>query len=373
MPLVTLTIVLTRKVAIITLLMGAVPQEATLRNLIAEGDLAFTRGMFADAKKAYLEALRRTKEAPEDNSHEPLILNSLAAIFNVEGRYPQAEAFCQRALTLTETSRSKTDPSFALIFSTLGSVNLHLGRYAKAEQSIRQAITIYKQDSSDHHVELLADYTLLGVALCSQDRCKQAAQVIQEALTLCEPNGASCQNAIAAARATLAAIYAREGHYRQAEESYRNGLESLESAYGVSHPFLIPILSDLASLYVSRNRFSEAEATGRRALEIAEKQQLDSDGTAKAALAIGRGLAGERRFQAAEPYFKQALAIHARTHGAESMQYAWVLQQYARFLRKAKRSEEASIIESRAHALLSRTAQKVDVSEFPKREVIAQE
>ena len=205
------------------------------------------------------------------------------------------------------------------------------------------------------------------MALCSQGKCKQADQVVQQALTLCEPNGAGCQNGSAAARATLAAIYARRGHYRQAEESYRNGLETLEGAYGSSNAILVPILSDLASLYASRNRFSEAEATGHRALEIAAKDLPVSAAAAKAALAVGQALAGQGRSEAAEPYFKQALTIHEQAQGPESIQYAWTLQQYGRFLRRAKRAAEASVAETRANAMLNRAGQKVDVSEFPKR------
>jgi tetratricopeptide (TPR) repeat protein len=354
-------------VAAVVLTAVTVAAQATFGTLAAEGDLAFNHGKFADAEKAYLEALKQPKETPEASSRQAAILNSLATIYNLEGRYPQAEVLCQRALTLVKTSTSKTDPALAGIFSTLGSVNLHLGKYAKAEQSIQRAITIFKQDSRDHHIALLADYTLLGVALCSQGKCKQADQVVQQALTLCEPNGAGCQNGIAAARATLAAIYARRGHYRQAEESYRNGLETLEGAYGSSNALLVPILSDLASLYASRNRFSEAEATGHRALEIAAIDLPESDAAAKAALAVGQALAGQGRFDAAEPYFEQALAIHERTQGSESIQYAWTLQQYARFLRKVKRSAEASVAETRASAMLNRAGQKVDVSQFPKR------
>lgn len=277
----------------------AVAQQTTFESLTAEGDLAFAHGKLADAERVYVKALEEMKETPENFSRQPLVLNSLANIYNLEGRYSDAKSLCQRAVTLVETSRRKTDPAFASILSTLGSVNLHLGKYARAEQSIQRAITIFKQDSRDHHIELLANYTLLGVALCSQERCKQADQLVQQAVTLCEPSRAGCQKGIAVAQATLAAIYARQGHYRQAEESYRNGLETLERAYRSSNAVLVPILSDLASLYASRNRFSEAEATGHRALEIAEKELPESDAAAKAALAMGQALAGQGRFEAA--------------------------------------------------------------------------
>jgi tetratricopeptide (TPR) repeat protein len=210
----------------------------------------------------------------------------------------------------------------------------------------------------------MAAYALLGVALCSQGKCKQAERIIQQALTLCEA-GLDCLGAKASARMTLAAISTRRGRYREAEDSYRNALEILERRFGSSNAMLVPVLSDLSWLYASWKRFPEAEATGLLALDIATKELSDSDSTARAALAVGQALAGQGRFEAAEPYFKQSVAIHERTQGPESIQCAAALKDYARFLRKTKRLAEASIIEIRANSILNRAGQKVDVTDFP--------
>jgi tetratricopeptide (TPR) repeat protein len=267
---------------------------------------------------------------------------------------------------MVETTSSKTDLALASMLSTLGTVDLHLGKYSKAEQCFRRAIAICKQDLGNRDRELIAEYALLGVALCSQDKCKQAERIIQQALTLCEA-GLECLSAKASARMTLAAISTRRGRYREAEDSYRDALEVLERTLGPSNAVLVPVLSDLSLLYANRKRFSEAEAMGHRALDIAAKELADSDSVAKAALSIGRALAGHGRFEAAEPYFKQSLDIHERTQGPESIQYAWALQDYARFLRKTKRSTEASVIETRASTMLNRAHQTVDLSELPRR------
>jgi tetratricopeptide (TPR) repeat protein len=355
-----------RLVAAVALTTVTAAGQATFGPLAAQGDLAFSHGKFADAEKAYVEALKQPRETPQATSREAAILNSLAIIYSLKGRYAESESLCLRALAIVDTTSGKTDTVLASILSALGSVNLHLGKYSKAEQYIQWAIALRKHDARDQHTGLLADYTLLGVALCSQGKCRQAEQVIQQALPLCEFGSIDCQNGSAAARATLAAIYARRGRYREAEEWYNEALEILEAAFGPSNSMLVPVLSDLSSLYASRNRFSEAEVTGRRALEIAAKDLLDSDAAAKAALATGQALAGQHRFEAAAPFFKQSLAIHERAQGPESIQYAWALQLYGRFLRKAKRPSEASVIETRANAMLKQAGQKVDVSEFPK-------
>ena len=340
--------------------------QPTVVELTAEADRAFVNGKFATAEAAYLQALGQLENSPEAASRQPKILSGLAAIYNFEGRYAESESLCIRAITMVETTSSKTDLELVSMLSTLGTVDLHLGKYSKAEQCFRRAIAICKQDLGNRGAELVAAYALLGVVLCSQDKCKQADQIVQEAMTICEA-GLDCQNGKASARLTLAAIYAKRGRYREAEDSYRDALEVLERNLGPSNARLVPVLSDLSSLYANRKRFSEAEAMGLRALDIAAKELADSDSVAKAALSIGRALAGQGRFEAAEPYFKQSLDIHERTQGPESIQYAWALQDYARFLRKTKRSPEASVVETRASTMLNRAHQTVDLSELPRR------
>ena len=353
-------------VLILTAFTSGVAQQAKFDKLASEGNLAFTAGRFAAAERAYLEALEEeTKEKQASASSRLVILNALATIFNMQGRYSEAESVCQRALTLAETTSGGSTPAMANILSTVASIELHVGHYGRAEQSIRHAIAIRERSSTgDHETELVADFATLGVVLCGQGKCKQADQVVKRALRLCEPGNASCQVGLAAALTTLGAINVSRRRYGEAEDRYRAAIETLAAAYGPSNAMLVPVLAELASLYASRNRYSEAEAAGHRALEITSNELSDSDAAAKAALAIGQALAGQGHFEEAEPHFKESLAIHQRAQGAESIEYALALQQYARFLRKAKRSSEAGTIETRANALLSRAGQKVDASDL---------
>jgi tetratricopeptide (TPR) repeat protein len=253
----------------------------------------------------------------------------------------------------------------ASILSTLASVEIHVGEYGKAEQNIQRAIATRQQFFRDHDTELVAYYTTLGVVLCARGKCKQANEIVEQALRLCETSYVECQTGIATARTTLGAINVNRKRYSEAEVWYRGALDLLAAAYGPSNAMLVPVLAELASLYASRNRYAEAEAAGRHSLEIAAKELSDSDEAAKAALAVGQSLAGQGRLENAEPYFKQSLAIHERAQGPETIEYAMAMQQYARFLRRAKRSSEASVIEMRANTLLNRAGQKVDISELP--------
>jgi tetratricopeptide (TPR) repeat protein len=342
-----------------------VPQQNKVDQLAAQADLAFTRGKFAEAEKAYVEALKETNETADLPSHLAITLNALATIYNLQGRYKEAEPLCRRALALVEASSDEIELSS--ILNTLASIELHYGEYGKAEQNIRRAITIGLQYVKDHDPGLVAYYTTLGVVLCMEGRCKQANEVVQQALRLCETNYVGCQAAIATARTTLGAINMNRKRYGEAEEWYRGGLDLLAATYGPSNAILIPDLSELASLYASRNRYAEAEVAGRRALEIASKELPYSHAAAKAALAVGQALAGQDHFEAAEPYFKQSLAILERSQGPEPIEYAIAMQQYARFLRRAKRSSEASAIETRAARVLKRVGQTIDVSDMPRR------
>jgi hypothetical protein len=102
-----------------------IAQQTNFENLIADAETAFGYGKFADAEKTYLEALERSNEIPEGTTRQSVILNSLATIYNLEGRYPDAESLCLRAITMIESTSGKTDPVLADILNTLGSVNLH--------------------------------------------------------------------------------------------------------------------------------------------------------------------------------------------------------------------------------------------------------
>ena len=355
--------------AMATVVTAHAQQQSKFDELAIEGNLAFSRARFADAERFYLEALDHINDASDANSGQLAILVPLATIYNIQGRYTEAESLCRRALIFVQaTSPRKIDLVTASIFGTLASIEIHTGQYGKAELNIRRAITIRKQYHVDHDTELLAAYTTLGVVLCGEGHCKQADQVLREALRPFESDTARSQVSIAAAASILGAINMDRRRYREAEECYRRALNMLTSEYGASSAMLVPVLSDLALLYSRRGRYLEADAAGRCALEIAAKELSDSNATAKAALGIGQALLGQGRFEEAEPYFKQSLDIRERNQGAESIEYYITLQQYARFLRKAKRSSEASIIEARANVLLNLAGQTVDVSEFSKHE-----
>jgi len=339
--------------------------QSPVESLTAEGEVAFRQGRFSDAEKAYLQALEVVNTTSGEASRQPVILNSLATIYDVRGRYADAESLSSRALKMAEAG-DKTDPTQALILSTLGSVEAHIGKYGRAEHHIHRAIALREQYLSDHRPQLLADYTLLGVVLCARGKCKQGEQIVRRALTLCQPGVLECEVGVAVARTGVARMETGRRHYREAERWYRDSLATFEETFGPSHVWLIPVLSDLSSLYVSQGRYGEAVVVGRRALAIAAEVLSDSDAAATAALAIGQALSHQGEFEEAEPYFKQSLAIHQRTQGPESMAYAETLQQYAQFLRRTKRPTEASVLEIRAQALLRLAGQKVDVADLPR-------
>ena len=102
--------------------------QPTVVELAAEADRAFVNGKFATAEAAYLQALDRLENSPEATSRQPKILSGLAAIYNFEGRYAESESLCIRAITMVETTSSKTDLALASMLSTLGTVDLQPGK-----------------------------------------------------------------------------------------------------------------------------------------------------------------------------------------------------------------------------------------------------
>jgi tetratricopeptide (TPR) repeat protein len=342
---------------------GAAQQRAIFDQFMSEGDRALSGGRCADAKRSYSAAVDAAKTG-SDAAALPRALNAVAVIYHMEGDYDKAESLCREALAIGEEKLDKDSPVLADALNTLASVYLHVRRFGDAERCLRRGISIRENRYTGRSPDRISDYTLLAIALSARHRYKEARQTCEYALTLCSPNESGCQVSLAGADMTLGKLYCIAKRYGEAEEADRRALAIMEKAAGPANAMLLSPLASLASLYVGMRRYGEAETASRRALALAEAELQSADSTAEATLALAQAMEGQGRADQAELYFQRTIAIHSRTRGFASVEYALSLQQYALFLRKTKRSPEARKLEMQAHSILMLSEQKVDVAEL---------
>src|SRR6185295_10997516 len=151
----------------------------------------------------------------------------------------------------------------------------------------------------------------------------------------------------------LAQVYVAQGKFGEAEPLYLRALAIYQSARGTEHMDVAATLNNLGILHKMHGQYRDAEPYLTRALVIKEK--VLGPGHAEVGLSL-HNLAllyvAEERYDQAEPLLRRALAI--REQGAESLDLARTLEQYAGVLRKEGRSAEADPLEMRAKGIRAR-------------------
>src|SRR5260370_10935662 len=165
-------------------------------------------------------------------------LGNLAVLYQDQGRYEQAEAFAQQALTLLEgvlkeNDAVSTDSAFflATCLTNLATLYGERHKYAQAERLFVRACAIWIHTFGPVH-----------------------------------PRLAYTQN-------NLGSLFEEQGRYDDAEALYQQALFASEQMLGPNHPLIATCLNNLAGLYlIKQQRYAHAEPLLLPALHIFSTQ-----------------------------------------------------------------------------------------------------
>lgn len=158
-------------------------------------------------------------------------LNNLAALYQDQDRYREAEPLLQRALAARSRVMGADHPTTRQSAADLAVLYSGQGRYAEAEPLLQQMVAADQQRLGPDHLSTLMSLN------------------------------------------TLALLYRDQGRYEQAEPLLRRVLTGLEKRFGSRHPVTLQSVNDLAALYVAQGRYGEAVPLYVR-LVTAQKQFL---------------------------------------------------------------------------------------------------
>ncbi|OGH55819.1 MAG: hypothetical protein A3G34_00155 [Candidatus Lindowbacteria bacterium RIFCSPLOWO2_12_FULL_62_27] len=216
---------------------GVAEQRAEAETLIRQAESDFRTGQ-ADAAR---DRLTRAVSLTADTQLLSIAYSNLAHILDGEGRYAQAVAYLQRALTFHR--------SFPDGYHNLGIVYLHMREFDKAQLSFQMAIR-EKPDFAASHAGLGEIHATLG-------RFPEAIQSFNESLRLREDPEV---------RLNLGLAFLHSGNHVQAIEHF-----SLVQA-SAPDPYLRYLaLFNRAMAHEAKSRWEEAAADYRSALAISSK------------------------------------------------------------------------------------------------------
>jgi tetratricopeptide (TPR) repeat protein len=267
------------------------------------------KGYYQEAEAKLLAAVRKVQSSGAGNGGEALAYNEAAALYQLLGRYPQAETFFRRAVLAWENAHPEHTAGLIRILTNLSTLYLNQGQLGKAERTCRRAVAL----------EMRTD------GLEAADRARL--------------------------HGNLGGLYCARKNYVEAESEYRRALSIREEHDGPDHPEVAALLNNLSVMFTKAGRTAEAishlersVALGRRTSDLAFGLAMQLDNLGTLYTATGKLEEGKRTFE-------EALRIAQQHPALANPRLPGLLSNYAALLRKMNRHSEAKSLELRAQAI----------------------
>jgi CHAT domain-containing protein/tetratricopeptide (TPR) repeat protein len=291
----------------------------TLQSVNNLAALYQTQGRYAEAEPLFrrtLSVLERVFGAEHPNTLQSA--NNLAGLCVSQGRYGEAEALYRRTLAASERGLGAGHPQTLTSVSNLAGLYQVQGRYAEAESLHRRALTASERVLGTEHPDTLTCINNLAALYQAQGRYGAAEPLFRSAFTVSQRIlGAEHPDTLTSAN-NLAAVYESQGRYGEAEPLYQHALAARERALGAEHPQTISSVNNLALLYQAQGRHTEAEPLYRRALAAYEHALSTEHPDTLTGINNLAGLhLAQGRYSEAEPLYRRTLTARERILGAE--------------------------------------------------------
>ena len=207
-----------------------------------------------------------------DHSDVATRLNELALLYYSQGKYAEAEPFCERALAIREKELGAEHPDVGAILNYLANIYRKLGKYGQAELFYQRALTIREKALGAEHPSVAAILNNFALLYTYQGKYAEAEPLYERRLAIREKELGAEHPFVVAILNSLANIYRIQGKYEQAELFYQRALTIREKELGAEHPSVATILNYLANIYRILEKYEQAELFFKRARAIQEKE-----------------------------------------------------------------------------------------------------
>jgi tetratricopeptide (TPR) repeat protein/transcriptional regulator with XRE-family HTH domain len=310
---------------------------------------AYYQGKYHEAGEVIREKVARLEQTLEpDHPDRIYLLIGQAFFFQIEGKYTQAAALYQQALTIenvallyqrlalseNESMEGGGLPHIGFVLSLLGQLYTSLGDYQQAEIFFEQSGAIWGQYTTlNPHLfkgPYLHGFALLALIKCQYEKARDLLQ--QEQTLLAEILGEDHPIRADAINA-LALLALSEGEYAPAEALLRQAKEMFEKTTGLKHPFAARTFHIWAKLKMVQEDMGQAEYYCQKALQISEHLcGRNHPDTAIILKMLAEIYHMQRRWAEAERLYQRVLPIFEEAWGTTHPENAMVLERYANLL-----------------------------------------
>ncbi len=139
----------------------------------------------AKAIAAFQSAIAR-RESLTDPTPLATSLNNLAALYESQGRYSEAEPLFVRSLSIREQQLGADHPDVATSLNNLAGLYDSQGRYELAEPLYHQALQLTRSLLGEQHPDVASSLNNLALLYANQGRFTEAEPLLVQALAMCQ-------------------------------------------------------------------------------------------------------------------------------------------------------------------------------------------
>ena len=327
----------------------ALAGEVEWKAHIDAGASAYRAGDYRAATARFESALNEAQSFGASDPRLAETLNNLALLYEVQGRFAEAEPLYRRSLGIYEKALGPNHPDVGRSLNNLAALYQVQGRFTDAETLYRRSLGIREKALGPDHMDVGGTLNNLAELYRTQGRFAEAEPLYRRSLGIFGKVLGPDHPNVGTSLSNLALLYELQGRFAEAEPLYRRSLRIREKALGPDHPDVGQSLNNIAALYQAQGRFTEAEPLYRRSLGIWEKASGPDHRNIGGAL---NGLAllykSQGRFAEAEPLYRRSLAIYEKALGPDHPDVGLSLNNLAELYRAQGRYAEAEPLNQRS-------------------------
>ena len=202
-----------------------------------------------------------------DHADTLLSLNNLGYLYQVIGRYREAELLFKRAIEASERVLPKDHPQTLISKNNLAALYQAQGRHREADPLFKYVLEAHERTLGPEHPQTLLSVNNLGLLYEEQGHYGDSEPLFKRALEACERVLPRDHPDTLQSVSNLASHYQHQGRYQEAEPLFKRSLEGHERMLGKEHPSTLAVVSNFAAFYQVQGRYGEAAPLLERALE----------------------------------------------------------------------------------------------------------
>jgi CHAT domain-containing protein/tetratricopeptide (TPR) repeat protein len=247
-----------------------VDADHLLSALVSLSEVRRARGDFAEAEHLIRRGIDIVDRIPGIiRGEKAILLNNLAALYELQGRLSDAESLYLQALSIREKDARGTDEERLTLLGNIASFYANIGETESAAAYFEKAEALLNSVPADSDARA-AVLNNRGVFLEQTQRTEQAIALFDQAAHSAGPSARRLSRA--SSLHNLGTALLRRGRFDEARKHLLVAAEIRRSILGSDHPDLAVTLFSLAEIAEARGTLDEALTLAREASAILRRR-----------------------------------------------------------------------------------------------------